>query len=559
MQAGLNELISDTWKKLVALAGNSKIKVTVPPSMCEDVRSTDLGDTFINHVTTEPPTLPLLLEMSKHSGLSLLRATGRSGDDATFEVDPGASQEFFHAVKPIVEAIAFLVHATGSGPLRLSEVVDDRYCNGSSPRNLFIQHGLVFLLRRNLKSSSVRGCRSSVIHFPPVRVAELLIYYLAVIRPVEILLTASLGWTEQHEAYSQFLYVVKGRKLTPSGLSGIIAQHTSQHFGCRLTGLDFRHVLINMQSVFLPPIVDPSVQKFGDSQAGHSSRVANHIYGQRIDHLPGEQAALFVLSHHWCRKLHTFLGLGPETTPIRPLPYLHAPPEPTWWSPSDYIPPQPPSLHEMMRQVQLMINSSLLSAIEELATRCERALREAVFQAAATSSTIAASSNSPFAAQRSPTSLDDFCVLPSTPVDVSFRSATSSSSLISLSCSQNPSLTSVAQHPPPPWHWKMPNSSMSCRSTRDAAGLSSLATTSDDFSSRSSPVSKKASSQSYPPALANQSPFLDQSSPRVQGLPSSSPATLPFVASLPSRHAPSESGTLSGVTGICLPALVVHL
>ena len=428
MQSGLNEIIDHTWSKLLALSGNTKIEVTVPPLMCEDLRSTDIGETFIKGVTTEPPSLPLLLEISKHSRLSLLRPTGPAGDGATFEVDPSASQEFFHAVKPIVEAISFLVHCTGSGPLRLSEVVDDRFCNGSSPRNLLISHGLIFLLRTNLKTSTTKGCRSTVIHFPPKKVADLLVYYLAVVRPVEVFLTAALGWTEQHVAYSQFLYVIKGRQITPRELSVVIAQYTEQHFGCRLTGLDLRHVLINIQAVFLPPIVDPSVQKFGDSQAGHSTRVANQYYGQRMDDLPGEQASLFGLSYDWCKKLHTFLGLGPETVPIRPIPYIHAPREPTWWRPSDYTPPQYPSAHEIINLIQIQINSGLLSATHELSMQCQTVIRESVFQAFSTSTVMAASSGL-IGNQPLPTTSGDVHMVPSAVVSVSVPSATPSSSL----------------------------------------------------------------------------------------------------------------------------------
>lgn len=392
LQEGLNKLLDDTWNKLLALTCGVKVRVSVPRLMSENVRSITVGDSFLDHVTTEPPTLPLLFEMSKHPNFSLLQATGTADKPVKFGVNPSASQEFFHATKPIVEAVAFLIHITGSGPLRLTEVVDDRYRNGSSSRNLLISHGHLFLLRRNLKTSAARGHRSSVIHFPPQRVAELVTYYLAVVRPVEVFLTAHLRWTDQHTAYSEFIYVVKGRKMAPSELSGLIADYTDSYLGCRLTGLDLRHVLINLQAVFLPPIVDPSVQKFADTQAGHSSRVANQVYGQRLDHLPGQQASQFVLSYHWCQKLHALLGLDPEKTPVRPIPYMHAPPEPTWWKPTDYIPPQPPSAHEVMNNVNLVISSAVSSATEKLAAHCEQVLREAVFRAFAASSVAVTSS-----------------------------------------------------------------------------------------------------------------------------------------------------------------------
>jgi hypothetical protein len=383
LQSGLNALIEDTWSLLLAFSGGSKIEVRLPPAMSEDVRSTAVGDCFISHATTEPPTFPLLYEMLRNCGLPLLSPRETAGENTTFEVEASVAEEFLHRVKPIVEAIAFLVHVTGSGPLRLSEVVDDRFRNGSAPRNLLISHGHVFLLRRNLKPSTIRGHRSSVVHFPPEKVTDLLVYYLAVVRPIEIFLTGALGWSREHAAYSEFLYVAKGHKLSPEELSNLVSRYTERYFDCKLTGSQARHVLISIQSVFLPPIIDPSVQKFRDSQAGHSSRTANTVYGQRIDHLPAEEAELFVLAYHWCSKLHTLLGLGREATPVRPIPYIHAPPEPTWWSPADYVPPLPPSSHEILTQVHHAFNSALSSAVNEISIVCEKAVKSSVFKAIA--------------------------------------------------------------------------------------------------------------------------------------------------------------------------------
>lgn len=377
LQLGLNQLIQDTWTRLLAFTKN-KIEVVLPPLMSEDVRSTAVGKSFIDEITTNPPSLPLLSAMSECSGLPLLRPKAQVGDGEMFEVDPSASEEFFHRVKPIVEAIAFLVHTTSSGPLRLSEVVEDRYRNGSNQRNLLISHGLVFLLRRNLKSSTLRGHRSSVIHFPPRKVVELLVYYLVVFRPVEVFLAASLGWADQHAAYTQFLWVVKGQKLKPQGLTDIVARHTDRYFKCRLTGSQLRHVLINIQSVFLPPIIDPSVQKLGDSQAGHGSNIANRVYGQRIDHLPGEEAAMFTLTYHWCQRVHSLLGLGQEDPPTRPLPHLFAPFQQV--SLSGHAAPHSPSSDDIMRQVHHALNSGFSFATQELAKHCEKVLKESILQ-----------------------------------------------------------------------------------------------------------------------------------------------------------------------------------
>jgi hypothetical protein len=378
LQGGLNKLISDTWERLLALTGGTKLPVDVPAGMSEDIRSEALGHSFINEVRDKLPALSLLREMSRHPKFSLFRPSAPDSDRG-FDVDPSSVCEFLHVVKPIVESIAFLLQVTGSGPLRMSEVVGDRYCNGSTPRNLFISHGRIFLLRTDLKSSTTRGHRSSVVHFPPPKVAELLVYYLAVVRPLETFLAGHLGWVKEHAAYSEFIYVVKGLPLTPRGFSDIITTYTDRYFGCRLSGLDLRHVLVNIQSTFLPPIVDPSVQRFGDSQAGHSTKTANRVYGQRLDHLPGEEALSFGLSYHWCNRLHRVLGVGPEP-PTPPIPYLHMPSEPTWWSPSHYIPP-PTTPENVVNNIHRHITTTLVAATDKLSGVCEQVLREATFEA----------------------------------------------------------------------------------------------------------------------------------------------------------------------------------
>ena len=377
LQHGLNELVSKTWDRLLALSSGTKLQVDIPVGMSEDIRSDTLGHCFVNEIRDKLPTLSLLREMSKDPKFSLFRPSA-PGLGRSFDVDASSVCEFLHVVKPIVESIAFLLQVTGSGPLRMSEVVGDRYCNGSSPRNLFISHGRVFLLRTDLKSSTARGHRSSVVHFPPPKVAELLIYYLAVVRPLETFLAGHLGWFDEHTAYSQFIYVIKGLPLTPHGFSDIIATYSERYFGCRLTGLDLRHVLINIQATFLPPQPDPTVQQFGDSQAGHSTKTATRVYGQRLDALPGQEALAFSLSYDWCKRLHCVLGIGPDP-PSPPIPYIHMPSEPTWWSPSQYI-PQPITPENVINDVHHHITTSILGAADKLSKNCRQDFREAVFE-----------------------------------------------------------------------------------------------------------------------------------------------------------------------------------
>jgi len=381
LQSGLNSLISNTWEQLLDLSGGTKIPVDVPVNMSEDFRSTAMGYSFIDHVATSPPTLPLLYEMSKLPGFNLFKPA-EEGSGQTFMADRGAFDDFLHTTKEVVEAIAFLVHTTGSGPARMSEVVEDRYRNGSKSRNLVISHGRVFIYRSDIKTTGMRGMRSSIVHHPPSKVVDLLVYYLSVVRPLETFLAGHLGLLEPHAAYSQFTYVIRGSVLTARAFSDIIARHTEKYFGCRLTGLDLRHVMISMQAVFLPPFVDPSVQTFRDSQAGHGTVTANRTYGQRADDLPGEQASGSVLAIHWCGLLHELLGVGPGP-PRPPVPYLYTQGEQPWLS----LPQETPSASSfegMFNALQARMVTTLATIANDISRNSEKTTRDAVFKAVAT-------------------------------------------------------------------------------------------------------------------------------------------------------------------------------
>ena len=401
LQTGLNRLVVDVWSQLLALSGNEKVKIQIPESMSEDIDSTEEGHSFIDQIKAV-------------------------GNGRKVEVDPGAPQEFFHKIKPIVEAIAFLTHVTSSELLRPTEVVDDRYRNGSSPRNLLVTGGLVFFLRRNLTPSSSTGYRSSVFHFPPPKVTELIIYYLAVVRPVEIFFARGLGWADQLSAYSEFLHVVQGKKLSSHELSGVIASHTDRYFGCRLSARDLQRVLVNMVDIqpgFLPPIVNQPAEEFHDSQAGpgHSTHVAGRVYGKQTENLPGEQPAGLIPSYTRFQKLHTLLGLGSESPPGPPASFLRPALERTCWKVVGGAPLHPPSVQENADQLRLAMDSALSSVTDELTKGCEQTLSEPVLRTYKTSSVVVAP-NPLSASQASPPTPDDLQVLPLVPTTVSFPS-----------------------------------------------------------------------------------------------------------------------------------------
>ena len=62
LQSGLNDLISDTWSRLLALSGGREIPVEVPVNMSEDLRSTTMGRSFIHDI---PPPFQTFLSSAR--------------------------------------------------------------------------------------------------------------------------------------------------------------------------------------------------------------------------------------------------------------------------------------------------------------------------------------------------------------------------------------------------------------------------------------------------------------------------------------------------------------
>jgi hypothetical protein len=87
------------------------------------------------------------------------------------------------------------------------------------------------------------------------------------------------------------------------------------------------------------------------------------------------------LAYHWCKRLHSVLGVGPDP-PTPPIPYLHAPSDPTWWSPSQYI-PSPVSIDNIISNLHCHVSTTLAGATDRLAESCQKSLREATFEAVA--------------------------------------------------------------------------------------------------------------------------------------------------------------------------------
>ena len=123
---------------------------------------------------------------------------------------PARIKQFFDVVLQVKQALLVLIHLTGGGPGRGTEILTVRYRNDSTGegRGVFVDGGLVDIVVGYHKGYGY-SAKSKIIHrFLPREVSELVVYYLWLVQPfVEILQM----YRDGQKDFGAWLWEPKGR------------------------------------------------------------------------------------------------------------------------------------------------------------------------------------------------------------------------------------------------------------------------------------------------------------------------------------------------------------
>lgn len=221
--------------------------------------------------------------------------------------------------------LALLIHLSAQ-PARVPELLSIRHQNSTEgePRGILIDNGMVAIVTRYYKASHYRGDTRIIYRYLPRMVGNLLIYYLWLVLPwVEMIATAvnrdihlsSLLWPTEE---------VSGRAVTASRFRTMFPLLFQEHLGQEINVSAYRHLAISMARQFnLPsPKTWESPDEDGpydaeldgdniwDLQAGHSTYIANVIYGRDPEQRPGDQVSQRQQFRAISKAWHEFLGIN---------------------------------------------------------------------------------------------------------------------------------------------------------------------------------------------------------------------------------------------------------
>ena len=238
----------------------------------------------------------------------------------TEKISPTARFKFEESRVLFLEYLLLLMHITGGGPPRGTEMSTLQFANSHiRHRNVFFLAGELLFVTSYHKGQSRYGTQRYIPRFLPPAVGRLLLAYLLYLVPFESVYLAQLyAWPPLSVERSQMLWSSGMRIWDTERLTKVLTRECGPAFGMHITTAGWRHISTAMMRLWVQNPNGCEEPGSGDTndcedaselQAGHSTEVANLKYACRMDicnTLSSRSIKVFgAVSHDW----HTFLKL----------------------------------------------------------------------------------------------------------------------------------------------------------------------------------------------------------------------------------------------------------
>jgi len=239
----------------------------------------------------------------------------------TEKISPVARSKFERSRVLFLEYLLLLMHMTGGGPPRGTEMSTLQFANSRTRhRNVLLLGGELLFVTSYHKGQSRYGTQKYIPRFLPHAVGRLLLAYLLYLVPFEsISLPRIYSWPQLSVERSHMLWSCNSGIWGTEKLTKVLRRECSQTLGTGITTSSWRHISIAIMRHWIQnPYGCENSDNISDTQdsedaselqAGHSTEVANLKYACRMDicdTLTSRSIRVFsAVSHDW----HTFLQL----------------------------------------------------------------------------------------------------------------------------------------------------------------------------------------------------------------------------------------------------------
>lgn len=217
-------------------------------------------------------------------------------EDGDIVYNHKVARDWFGKVNEFLEKLFVILHVGCGLPARGTESAETLICNlEDAERNLYAILDHICIVGRYNKTSVNRGLDKLIPRALHPRLAQLLLEYLALIRPLERSIAVQVVEKEHRGVFDTHLWAgVKG-KWTSRQMSDILKDACYQYTHVPMGLAAWRHVStaimrrkLTGQLSLQKEIRDWIVESMAHEQAGHGVDVANRFYGGEVQGLSGE-------------------------------------------------------------------------------------------------------------------------------------------------------------------------------------------------------------------------------------------------------------------------------
>jgi hypothetical protein len=246
----------------------------------------------------------------------------KMGRDEALVWDAAWQLSWMRKAGELNQLMANLHHTVPGQPSRIAELCDFRLRNGLRGRNIFYNHGDIWLITRRVKPETLVQHEEFIPVKLPPELGQLYKLYLLIIRPVEIDLARRLWGQDAATLYHEYLYVINGVRLLEDQFYVQFKRWTEVYFKCLLGVRGYRQSVVVVARAYLGTEYELELEEEDDAlikQRGHGAMADRRCYGVQSAYLSTLSSDLMFRFGHiseWWWRLTQF---APGKAPLLPL------------------------------------------------------------------------------------------------------------------------------------------------------------------------------------------------------------------------------------------------
>jgi hypothetical protein len=315
---GLRRAYDESVLLMKSLCRNKEFPLDIEDGLVDNMSNATYGYTWVDSVKCVDDMALMKHLMSNTEG----DGPCKMGLNETIIWDTAWQLSWMRKAGELNQLMANLHHTVPGQPSRIAELCDFRLRNGFRGRNIFYNHGDIWLITRRVKSETLVQHEEFIPVKLPPELCQLYKIYFAIIRPVEVDFARRLWGSNIAALYHEYLYVIDGVRLLEDRFYLQFKRWTEVYFKCALGVRGYRQSIVVVARAYLGTEYELELEEEDDAlikQRGHGSMADRRCYGVQSAYLTTLSSDLMFRFGHMSEWWWRLTRFAPGKAPLLPL------------------------------------------------------------------------------------------------------------------------------------------------------------------------------------------------------------------------------------------------